>query len=76
MAAVANAPKGIDEYSSSGDCSAKNGAFDEADDCAVYGTSVATPVITAIYALAGTPVPNTYPVSYLYQSGHSDDSTT
>jgi Ricin-type beta-trefoil lectin domain/Putative Ig domain len=73
VAAVANAPKGIDEYSGSGDCSAKNGAFGEADDCAVYGTSVATPIITAIYALAGTPAPNTYPVSYLYQSGHAGD---
>ncbi|HEX3964774.1 MAG TPA: ricin-type beta-trefoil lectin domain protein [Trebonia sp.] len=71
VAAAASAPKGIDEYSSSGDCTAKNGAFDEADDCAVYGTSVATPIITAIYALAGTPVAHTYPVSYLYQSGHA-----
>jgi hypothetical protein len=32
---------------------------------------VATPIITAIYALAGTPVANTYPSSYLYQSGHA-----
>jgi Ricin-type beta-trefoil lectin domain/Putative Ig domain len=32
------------------------------------GTSVATPIITAVYALAGTPTPRTYPASYLYQS--------
>jgi beta-glucosidase len=34
----------------------------------MYGTSVAAPIITAMYALAGTPAGNTYPASYLYQS--------
>jgi hypothetical protein len=31
------------------------------------GTSVATPIITSVYALAGTPRPGTYPSSYPYQ---------
>jgi hypothetical protein len=35
----------------------------------VGGTSVATPIIASVYALAGTPAPGTYPASYLYQSG-------
>jgi hypothetical protein len=33
------------------------------------GTSVAAPIIASVYALAGTPTPDTYPASYLYQSG-------
>jgi hypothetical protein len=37
----------------------------------VGGTSVATPIITSVYALAGTPTPGTYPASYLYQSGQA-----
>jgi Ricin-type beta-trefoil lectin domain/Putative Ig domain len=32
------------------------------------GTSEATPIITAIYALAGDPTAGTYPASYLYQN--------
>ncbi len=40
---------------------------------AVGGTSVASPIIAAVYALAGTPKPGTYPASYLYQPGHSAD---
>jgi hypothetical protein len=37
----------------------------------VGGTSVATPIISATYALAGTPAANSYPASYLYQHpGH------
>ncbi|HZC51177.1 MAG TPA: carboxypeptidase regulatory-like domain-containing protein [Mycobacterium sp.] len=32
------------------------------------GTSLATPLVTAMYALAGTPEPGTYPVTYPYQS--------
>jgi Carboxypeptidase regulatory-like domain len=32
----------------------------------VGGTSLATPLVTAMYALAGTPVPGTYPASYPY----------
>jgi Ricin-type beta-trefoil lectin domain/Subtilase family len=31
------------------------------------GTSVASPIIAATYALAGTPAARTYPASYLYQ---------
>ena len=39
----------------------------------VGGTSAASPIIAAVYALAGTPKPGTYPASYLYQKGHSAD---
>jgi hypothetical protein len=37
----------------------------------VGGTSAASPVIAAVYALAGAPKPGTYPASYLYQKGHA-----
>ena len=37
----------------------------------VGGTSVASPIIAAVYALGGTPRPGTYPASYLYQPGHA-----
>jgi subtilase family serine protease len=37
----------------------------------IGGTSVATPIIAAVYALAGTPANDTYPVSYPY--AHSSD---
>jgi hypothetical protein len=33
----------------------------------VGGTSVATPIVTAVYALAGTPARRSYPAAYLYQ---------
>jgi hypothetical protein len=39
----------------------------------VGGTSASSPMIAAVYALAGTPTAGTYPASYLYQSGHSSD---
>jgi hypothetical protein len=39
----------------------------------VGGTSVASPIIAAVYALAGTPQQGTYPASYLYQAGHAAD---
>ena len=39
----------------------------------VGGTSAASPIIAAVYALAGTPKPGTYPASYLYQKGHAAD---
>jgi hypothetical protein len=68
VSAVADAPYGVDVLDSnsldSDDCT---------PFCDVYGTSVATPVIAAIYALAGTPAANTYPASYLY--AHSSDLT-
>jgi ricin-type beta-trefoil lectin protein/putative Ig domain-containing protein len=38
---------------------------------AVGGTSVASPIVAAVYALAGTPAARTYPASYLYQQGHA-----
>jgi hypothetical protein len=37
----------------------------------IGGTSAASPIIAAVYALAGTPKPGTYPASYLYQKGHT-----
>ncbi|MCW2933507.1 MAG: hypothetical protein JWM19_4469, partial [Actinomycetia bacterium] len=37
----------------------------------VGGTSVASPIIAAVYALAGAPEPGTYPASYLYQKGQA-----
>jgi hypothetical protein len=64
VSAVADASSGVDIYDSSADC----GGY-----CDIYGTSVATPVITAMYALAGTPAANTYPASYPY--AHSSDLT-
>jgi hypothetical protein len=58
MAAVADAPDGVQVVSSDPMCD----GF-----CQAYGTSVATPIIAAMYALAGNPTPNTYLSSYLYQ---------
>ncbi|HEX4832974.1 MAG TPA: ricin-type beta-trefoil lectin domain protein [Trebonia sp.] len=57
VAAVADAPQGVEFYSSARDCGGV---------CQAYGTSVATPVIAATYALAGTPRPGTYPAQYPY----------
>jgi len=43
----------------------------------VGGTSAATPIVTAIYALAGAPVRNTYPAEYMYlKSSHLFDATS
>jgi len=43
----------------------------------VGGTSAATPIITAIYALAGSPVRNTYPAEYAYlHTSHLFDVTS
>jgi N-acetylneuraminic acid mutarotase len=39
----------------------------------VGGTSLSSPLIAAMYALAGTPVPNTYPVSYPYDPTKTSD---
>ena len=58
MSAVADAEFGVDIYDFA-DCT---------PFCDAYGTSVATPIIAAMYALAGTPTANTYPASYLYQN--------
>jgi hypothetical protein len=58
-AAVANPNTGVVIYTSIG---VKSGpGFYE-----IGGTSAATPIITAIYALAGNPVRNTYPAQYPY----------
>jgi hypothetical protein len=37
----------------------------------VGGTSASSPIIAAVYALAGSPKPGTYPASYLYQKGQA-----
>src|SRR5208282_3463770 len=56
VAAVADPNTGVVIYDSYGE----PGIFE------IGGTSAATPIITAIYALAGTPTPNTYPAQYPY----------
>jgi len=61
VSAVADSSVGTDVYSSDPVSKPKCAGF-----CPLDGTSVATPIITAMYALAGTPTPNTYPASYLY----------
>lgn len=61
VAAEASGPYGTYFYSS-----ASSGACGGL--CEAYGTSVATPIIAATYALAGTPAPGTYPASYPYQN--------
>ena len=57
VAAVADAPDGVQFYSSAWDCGGV---------CQAYGTSVAAPVIAAVYALAGTPRAGTYPAEFPY----------
>jgi hypothetical protein len=57
VAAVADAQGGVAFYSSAVDC----GGI-----CRAFGTSVATPIIAAVYALAGTPRAGTFPAQYPY----------
>lgn len=57
VAAVADAGDGVQFYSSGIDC----GGI-----CQAFGTSVATPIIAAVYALAGTPRAGTFPAQYPY----------
>jgi hypothetical protein len=38
----------------------------------VGGTSLSAPLVTAMYALAGSPMPGTYPVTYPYQTASSN----
>ncbi len=40
------------------------------------GTSAATPIITAVYALAGKPASGTYPASYLYRHATAFNDVT
>ena len=58
VAADANPSTGVDVY----DSYRTGGTWGE-----IGGTSVATPIITAAYALGGNPAHNTYPASYPYQ---------
>ena len=60
VSAVASSTDGIDISDTNDAGNACNGY------CDAYGTSAATPIIAAMYALAGTPAANTYPASYLY----------
>src|SRR5579859_1141889 len=60
VAADANPATGAIIYDTFPPFGVRPGAF------VVGGTSEATPIITAIYALAGTPVRNTYPAQYMY----------
>jgi N-acetylneuraminic acid mutarotase len=61
-----------DPYSGLGVYSSANGGWD-----LVGGTSLAAPLVAGMYAMAGTPVPGTYPVSYPYQHpGALNDVTT
>jgi Ricin-type beta-trefoil lectin domain/Putative Ig domain/Subtilase family len=57
VAAVADAQDGVEFYSSGVDCGGM---------CQAFGTSVATPIIAAVYALAGTPRAGTFPAQYPY----------
>jgi ricin-type beta-trefoil lectin protein/putative Ig domain-containing protein len=61
VSAVADAPHGVDVLDTNSLDSGLCSPF-----CDTYGTSVATPIIAAMYALARTPAANTYPASYLY----------
>lgn len=65
VSAVASSPYGIGIVSSMVD--SVDSLNSCGGPCAMIGTSVATPIITSMYALAGTPSSNTYPTSYLYQ---------
>jgi hypothetical protein len=61
VSAVASGPDGISVYDSFDSCAGSPAAW-----CTGFGTSIAAPIIAAVYALAGTPAPDTYPSSYLY----------
>ena len=67
VSAVANPNTGVLIY----DTYSNPGLFE------VGGTSAATPIITAIYALAGTPTPRSYPAEYPYlHASHLFDVTS
>jgi hypothetical protein len=68
VSAVADPATGVAVYDS----------FNNEDGWNVFGgTSVATPIIASVYALAGTPAPGSYPASFPYlQSGDLNDVTT
>jgi hypothetical protein len=69
VSAVASGPEGVSMYDSFDSCAgAPTGSW-----CSGYGTSLATPIIAAVYALANSPsaMQRTYPSSYLYESGQA-----
>ena len=57
VAAVADPDTGVAIYDT----------YDQGGWLEVGGTSAASPIIAATFALAGTPAPGTYPSSYIYQ---------
>lgn len=61
IAADADPSSGLAVYDSGPDCGIPCGWIQ------VGGTSLASPLLASMYALAGTPVANTYPVTYPYQ---------
>jgi hypothetical protein len=69
VSAVASGPQGVSIYDSFDSCAgAPTGSW-----CSGYGTSLATPIIAAVYALANTApaMQGTYPSSYFYESGQA-----
>ncbi len=66
VAAVADPDTGVAVYDSFADGDTCGQAW-----CQFGGTSVSSPLIAAVYALAGTPAPDSYPASYLY--AHTKD---
>ena len=66
VAAVANPNPGVAFYDS----------YQKPGWSVMGGTSVATPIITSVYALAGRPAPRTYPASYPYQHGAALNDVT
>jgi Ricin-type beta-trefoil lectin domain/Putative Ig domain len=61
VAAVANPKPGVAFYDT----------YHRSGWSVMGGTSVATPIIAAGYALAGNPAPRTYPASYPYRAAHA-----
>jgi hypothetical protein len=66
VSAVADPNTGVAVYDSFADGDTCGQAW-----CQFGGTSVSSPLIAAVYALAGTPAPDSYPASYLY--AHTKD---
>ena len=63
IAADADPASGLAVYDTQPDCSGSTAC----DWVQVGGTSLASPLVASMYALAGTPVEGTYPVTYPYQ---------
>lgn len=68
VSAVASGPDGISIYDSFDSCVGFGSSW-----CPLFGTSLASPIIAAVYALANSPsaMSRTYPSSYVYESGQA-----